>query len=175
MALRRFYTGNHSISVEVNALSNVDKSGILKWRWRRKGDKDWHAVTSDANERVELLDGFGIAWIRSSKVSQGDLLEFSATNLDGRPISAYGEWLRKVARGDFGSSQTVSSGTPVMAIAGPAFLKTLLFAFSFILCMVTGIISIIPNHTGRAKIYLDVFCEHCLGTFFVIGILLCSW
>ena len=166
------YTGNNSISVEVNVLSNVDKSGILKWRWRRKGDKDWHAVTSDANERVELLDGFGIAWIRSSEVSQGDLLEFSATNLDGRPISAYGEWLRKVARGDFGSSQTVSSGTPVMAIAGPAFLKTLLLAFSaLILCMVTGIISIILNpYRSNENILGRVLRALSSAPSFVIGI-----
>lgn len=55
--------------------------------------------------------------------------------LDQGPLAGYVTWLGRSAQGDFGESLVFSPGEPVMSVAGPAFLRTLLLsALALLVC-----------------------------------------
>ncbi len=119
-------------------------------RWKHTGDSFGDVYAMSISDTLTLTEGFELRLHRFSTLRAGETLRFGAVNLDNRPVRAFYEWLSKVMVGDFGQSQVISQGAPVMDIAAPAFLRTLLLAAGALLaCMLLASTLVVVRSGGR--------------------------
>jgi peptide/nickel transport system permease protein len=144
------YEGLDTVAFELAIESQDANERIYRFKWK-EGDGsfgDTHVI--GVSDEVTLSAGFRVKLNEFGGLNVGTNIVFGAVNLDERPIQAFYVWLSKVFVGDFGQSQVISQGSPVMSIAAPAFLRTLLLAAGALLtCMLLASAYVVLRSGGR--------------------------
>lgn len=136
LSLEGAYEGLDRINFELSVISEDRVNRLYRIRWKMNDDSFGDVHPIGVSEEISLGGGFRVKLHEFGGLSLRDNIVFGAVNLDERPIQAFYEWLSKVFVGDFGQSQVISQGSPVMSIAAPAFFRTLLLAAGALLtCM----------------------------------------
>ena len=136
LSIEGAYEGLDRIDFELSVHSEDRVNRLYRIRWKMNDGSFGDVHPIGVSEEISLGGGFRVKLHEFGGLSLSDNIVFGAVNLDERPIQAFYEWLSKVFVGDFGQSQVISQGSPVMSIAAPAFVRTLLLAAGALLtCM----------------------------------------